>query len=380
MKPRIAIVVQRYAPNTAGSEHSARNFAAMLSEDYSVDVLTTTALDMVTWKNHFEPGEAMEGPVRVLRFSVTIGRDPSWERLYGLMLRRLETGQRTGFSIALEEEWIRLQGPHSEDLLAYLSREQGNYERVIFFTYLYSPSYFGSFLVDRARTVFVPTLHDEPAAQMFCFAHAAKRAGRWIWHSEAERSLAGKLWNVSGGRVVGLPISVPDRITPAASTRPYVLYSGRIEPGKGCDVLFDYAKNLSGVELRLTGSRYMTVPRSFQYEGYVPEQRKFELMAGSLCFVMPSPNESFSIATLEAMACGVPVLVNGANPVLVEHVEKSGGGLLYRSEAEFQSAVADLLKKSDLRNELGMRARDYVRNRFSKERVRSDLLAALRES
>lgn len=378
MKKKVAIVIQRYAPDTAGSEQHARITARLLAERYEVEVLTTTASDMVTWRNHFSPGETSEGSIKVKRFEVTSGRQKTWEGLYALMLRRLKTHGETGWPLSLEEEWIRLQGPHSEGLLAYLSEHQQNYDAVIFYTYLYSPTYFGTACVEKNRSLLMPTLHDEPAARLACYAHAARRVKRVVWNTFAEQKLGEKLWGNVPGTMTGLPIDIPDPVSPFRAA-PYVLYSGRIEPGKGCDDLVGMIQNSSArVDLRLTGTKYMKLSGSrIHYEGYVTAQKKLELLAGCICFAMPSPNESLSIATLEAMAAGVPVLVNGRNPVLREHVEESGGGLCYESPDEFNEAVLTLKDNADLRFTMGEKGRVYVERRFSHHAIRDAWISAI---
>ena len=105
-------------------------------------------------------------------------------------------------------------------------------------------------------------------------------------------------------------------------------------------------------------------------------QRLVTLMAGALAFVQPSPYESLSIVLLEAMAQGTPAIVNGRCEVLVDHVEASGSGLVFRGTPELVEAIRrvvalDPATRSDWRG----KARDYVLARYSRDQVKARLAA-----
>jgi NAD(P)-dependent dehydrogenase (short-subunit alcohol dehydrogenase family) len=105
-RPRLAIVVQRYGTDiTGGSESLARAVAERLARDYRVTVLTTCALDYVTWRNELKEGVERVGNVEVVRFPVEEERDLTAfnefsDTLYG---RRHSEEQ--------ELIWLKRQGP-----------------------------------------------------------------------------------------------------------------------------------------------------------------------------------------------------------------------------------------------------------------------------
>jgi glycosyltransferase involved in cell wall biosynthesis len=93
--------------------------------------------------------------------------------------------------------------------------------------------------------------------------------------------------------------------------------------------------------------------------------------------VNPSPNESFSIVTLEAMAQSTPVLVNNASTVLADHIKDSGAGRVYNDYETFAHALTELSANESLLTNMGQRGRDYVLTRYQPDIVRKSLIAAI---
>ena len=72
---KIAIVVQRcHETVVGGSESLAWHYAMLLKDDYDVDILTTTAIDIRDWANALPEGVETRDGVSIRRFAVTIGR------------------------------------------------------------------------------------------------------------------------------------------------------------------------------------------------------------------------------------------------------------------------------------------------------------------
>ena len=393
---KVAVIVQRWAADiVGGSESLAWQYARLLRRSYAVDLLTTTARDYLTWDNVLPEGAREHDGVTVRRFGVTLGRGGGWwHRLHALLCRRHEVLTRGAdeddpevlqpWSRALQEDWIRHQGPYSEPLLQFLERHATDYRALLFITYLYPTTYFGLGVVPAGRCLLVPTLHDEPPAYLSVYRERARAVRSLLWLSAAEARLGQALWGSCPGRVVAMPVET----TPAAPARraePYVLYCGRIEAAKGCDRLLEWflafkAAQPSPLRLVLTGDDKMGLPRhpDVEYLGFVSDAKKRSLMAGAAVFVLPSPYESFSLATLEAMAQRTPVLVNGACAVLAEHVHLSGAGRAYRCQDEFRHGLGELLGLgAAARTEMGERGRAYVVDRFQEDRIRAALIDAI---
>ncbi len=393
---KVAIVVQRcHETVVGGSESLAWHYAMLLKDHYQVDVITTTAIDIRDWANALPEGVEMRDGVSIHRFPVTIGRIPHWGALFKKLNRDFDryvkrqegTGKnsrRLPWSIALQEEFIKTQGPYSEPLLEFLRERHSEYTAILFTTYLYPPSYFGIFQVPKHTALLAPTLHDEQTAYLSAFKYAAHRARSIVWLTKAEQRVGAKLWGERPGRVVAMSLDTDSR-EPARLENPYLIYCGRVDPNKGCIEMFNYfieykRQNPSNLRLLITGKDDMPVPPhpDIDFRGFVDDEEKLSLMAGAKMFVMPSGNESFSIVTLEAMVQRAPVLASGVSDVLVDHVNESGAGRIYEDYGTFSTALNDLLSDDGKLAAMGELGRNYVLSRFTRERVRDALLEAVK--
>ena len=391
----VAVVVQRCHESIAGgSESLAWQYAALLKDAYRVDVLTTTALDYSDWANVLPAGDELRDGVNIRRFHVTHGRSSHWFKLYQRLQndfhaqdsgghRALGEARPVSWTMSLQEEFIRHQGPYSQPLLDYLREKWSTYRTVIFVTYLYPTTYFGLMNMPPGRALLVPTLHDEPPAYFSAYRHVARRTKNLLWLTDAERQLGADLWGDLPGRVVSMAVDTTLR-TPAREGTPYLLYCGRIDPNKGFPELFEHfirykQQHPSPLRLVLTGEDALSVPErpDIEYRGFVPAEEKFSLMAGAKLFVMPSNNESFSIVTLEALAQCTPVLSSGGSEVLVAHITQSGAGRIYNDYQSFSGSLAEMLADEAARVAMGMRGREYVVSQYGPERIRALLIEAV---
>ena len=78
MKPRVCFVVQRYGLEVnGGAELQSRQMAEHLLPYCDVDVLTSKALDYMTWKDEYTNETEIINGVHIRRFSVGHPRDIS---------------------------------------------------------------------------------------------------------------------------------------------------------------------------------------------------------------------------------------------------------------------------------------------------------------
>ena len=139
---KVAFIVQRYGLEVnGGAEVLCRQVAEHMAKYWDIEVLTTCAIDYLTWQNAYPPGPTGVHGVRVQRFPVDAPRDmPSFNRLSAKVFAG-------GAGWDAELAWMRAQGPFSSRLLGHVQRYNTTYDVCIFFTYLYASTFFGLPLV-----------------------------------------------------------------------------------------------------------------------------------------------------------------------------------------------------------------------------------------
>lgn len=371
---RVGVVVQRYGEDVVGgAETLARDVAERLNAaEFDVTVFTTTAKDYITWKNHFDPGETILKGVIIRRFNVDTLRDiKKFNDLSGRFFdESIKDKEITG------DEWIDLQGPVSADLIEAVRSEQNNFDIFIFFTYLYYTTVKILRVMEKPAILF-PTAHEEPPINMEIMKNVFRRPEALFFLTAAEMDLVKKKFSPPGEMVLARTgVDIKKDINENIFRRnyrivaPFILYAGRIEKGKGLEMLFDAYNKLrttSVVSLVLMGKKLMDIPDSdgIKYVGYVSEDDKLSAFRGAVCSIQPSPLESLSITTLESFSQETPVLVNSDCSVLMEHVESSGGGLSFNNVEEFLNGFYELYKKKGKRERMGKSGFEYVKKYYS---------------
>jgi glycosyltransferase involved in cell wall biosynthesis len=365
----VAFVVQRYGADvTGGSETLARAVAERLSPFHEVTVFTTCARDYVTWRNELAPGASEESGVRVLRFPAAEERDLA---AFNAFAEPLYARART---LEEEIEFLRRQGPVVPSLVEALRAEKDRYAAVVFFTYLYYPTYWGLRAAPE-RSVLVPTTHDEPPLAFSIYREVFGWPRAFAFLTPAEQELVRARFGTGDRPAViagmgvdpAVPADLPGFRARHRLTGPYALYAGRIDAGKGCAAMLDhherYRREKKGAaELVLVGRLAMPEPRQegVRYLGFLSEEEKAAAMAGAVAVVCPSPYESLSIVLLEGLALGTPGLVNAGSAVLKEHCLRSNAGLFYADGDEYAEALDLLVRTEGLRRALGANGRRYV--------------------
>jgi glycosyltransferase involved in cell wall biosynthesis len=375
---KIAFLIQRYGAEVMGGSelHCAMIAERLAARGCECTVYTTTAKDYVTWQPDYLKGETVINGVRVKRYDVLRARDIASFNAFS---------DRVFFhphAPADELEWMERQGPYSPALIQAVEREAGEHDRWVFFTYLYYNTYWGLKAVPGPKTL-VPTAHDEPALRLGIMREVFERPAAFMFNTEAEKAMLARHFSFAGKlqETVGVGVDVPD--DPASwpiagkyrDLQPYVLYAGRIEPGKGCAEMFDYfiraAARRPRLRLLLIGKLLMPLPEHprIHYLGFVPPEEKTAAMALARATIHPSHFESLCMAALESLAVRTPILVQAATDPLRQHCLQGNAGLFFANADEFDIALDWLVRDDRLRQALGRNGLAYVRENYTWDRV-----------
>jgi glycosyltransferase involved in cell wall biosynthesis len=369
--PRIAFVAPRYGEAVVGGSEAVVREAAhgLAARGYRVDVLTTCAEDHYTWANELPAGVTADGEVIVRRFSIFKARDQvRWE----VLQRRLMSGEQLDDGEELAWSNGRFRVP---DLYLYLAGHADEYAAIVFSPYLFWTTLYCSGIAPE-RTILMPCLHDEPYAYLRSVS-AALALSKAVWFlSEPEHQLAHRLAPLASHHtVVGAAVNIPDSYDAEgfrsrhALSRPYVLYAGRREGGKGWEQLvkgFALAldRHQLPFDLVTVGVGDPRVPKSLEDRivdlGYLAPDEVADAFAAAEAFVQPSINESFSRTIMESWLAGTVVIANGGSEVVTWHCERSGGGLTYTDELELGQCLKFVAEAPQQAAQLALKGRDYV--------------------
>jgi glycosyltransferase involved in cell wall biosynthesis len=162
-----------------------------------------------------------------------------------------------------------------------------------------------------------------------------------------------------------------------------VLYMGRLHPRKGADRLaaaFQLA-NLPDAQLLIVGPDEglretllrLNDPR-IVLTGYLSGEERLAALACADVFVLPAVGEGLPMTALEAMACGVPVILSpGCH---LPEVAEVGAGLIVDPEPRaLSNALQAVLNDETARRPMSAAARRLVEERFTWERAAAQMQA-----
>ena len=213
--------------------------------------------------------------------------------------------------------------------------------------------------------------------------HSVRRAARVLTLSEHTRKDVIETYRIDPERVDVIPIAASPRFGPVLDDKElqrvrhtygiesdYILCVGSIQPRKNLVRLvkaYALLRNKRPADklpkLVFVGKRAwlydetlraideMGITESVILTGYVPETDLPALYSGALCFVYPSFFEGFGLPPLEAMQCGVPVII-GNRTSLPEVVGDAALAVDPFDVHAIAGAIEDLINKPVLRDEL----------------------------
>ncbi len=371
---KIGIIVQRYGREiNGGAEYHARLIAEKMAKHVDVEVFTSTALDYVTWKHHYQAGQDIVNGIPVNRFKVKKERSPE---VFGRIQEKIFNHEHK-----FEDEllWLEEEGPYVPDLLDELENRDKEFDYFLFFSFRYYHSYHGVKRFGK-KAVLVPTAEHDEVVYLRIFKDFFNLPGGIVFNSHEEKEI---LENSVGGinvpgDIVGVGSEIPSEYDAEAFRKKYniegkyFIYIGRLDENKGIPELFNHFVRFQethnqDIKLVLMGKSMVEIPEhdSIVYLGFVDDEDKFNGLAGSEFLVIPSQFESLSMVALEAWAIGRPVLANGRTEVLMGQCGRSNGGLWYTNYPEFEEVMLLMLNNQNLMEEMGKNGISFFENNYA---------------
>ncbi|MGI9089286.1 MAG: glycosyltransferase family 4 protein [Chthoniobacterales bacterium] len=383
---RVGFVVQRCGVEVnGGAETLCLQIAQRMQAHWQVEILTTCALDYMTWANHYPAGEFTEGGISIRRFSVDQPREVA--HFNQLSDELVALGRNA--PLAKQEEWMQAQGPISSKLFAYLKSQRGSYDAFIFFGYLYATTYFGLPLVQE-KAYLAPLGHDEWPIHLSMWDALFSQPKGYIFQTPEELAfLRTRFPQLKlDGAVAGIGVDAPDGLQPEefrntyGLQKPFLLYLGRIDASKGCAEMFSWfagrtRDNQPEFQLVVVGREAMPVPfhDDIIYLGFLSEAEKWNAMAACEWLLLPSRYESLSISLLETWIVGRPAIVNAQSDVLQGHCRRAHGGLWFTEWAEVDQILCTV--DAATKDTLGAQGQSYVQQYYTWDRVIAEYLRTI---
>ena len=169
--------------------------------------------------------------------------------------------------------------------------------------------------------------------------------------------------------------------------RRFLLFLSRIHRKKGCDLLLESLHRLGDVhpdlDLVMAGpdeeglrpkleaqARTLGIAHRVHWVGMLEGVLKWGAFRAAEAFVLPSHQENFGVAVVEALACGLPVVISDKVNIAPE-IASDGAGIVKPDTAEgtYQGMLALLTMRPEERLRMVMNGLDCFRNRYEMKKT-----------
>lgn len=183
------------------------------------------------------------------------------------------------------------------------------------------------------------------------------------------------------------------QLCPPVKTNSFWLYLSRIHPKKGVDILVKAYLRLKQKVFDIPdlviagpgrdstyGKKLKDLARgsSIHFPGMLEGGTKWGAFSSCEAFILPSHQENFGIAVVEAMACNKPVLISNQVNIWRE-IEKEEAGLICEDTEEGVLAMLEYwIKQADARKELmGLNARKLYETNYAIDKAAARMIAGI---
>jgi glycosyltransferase involved in cell wall biosynthesis len=219
-------------------------------------------------------------------------------------------------------------------------------------------------------------------------------AARVHYTTSAEREQAERALGLDDGAVI--PLGVEDDLLerqgdggrlraacPALGSSPYVVFLSRIDPKKRLEPLMDAfaeatrSPTLASWRLVVAGAgdpEYLEGVRRHAarlpgaerivFAGWLEGAIRESALRGAELLALPSHQENFGLSAIEALACGVPVLVSDGVDIAGEIRRAQAGWVVTLDDGDLTAVLEEAMASDDERRTRGRVGRELVRSRY----------------
>jgi glycosyltransferase involved in cell wall biosynthesis len=386
---RIGLVPARFGPGMVGGAEivMAEIAQGLKARGWDVEILTTCAKDHFSWRNELPAGLAEEDGLAVRRFPVVM--EDIAER--GVLEHAIVSGAE--LSITQQQRWMN-SGMRVPELFHYLLDHSDDYRALVFTPYPFWVT-FACSQVAPDRSLLWTCLHDEPYARLELFQPVLTGVAGLFFQSKPEHELAHRIVKpLAPHAEIGCGVDVPQKYDPDGFRERYnidgrfVLYSGRREGAKGWpDLLTNFAGAVGRYDIPFKlvtmGAGPIDAPPEIADRvvdvGFLSNDERDNAFAAADAYLQPGRWEAFSRTIMEAWLAGTPVIANNSSEVVRWHCGRSGAGLTYDDQHEFEQCLAFVSEAPDAAAALARSGRDYVLAHYTWDAVLDRFEAGLGE-
>jgi glycosyltransferase involved in cell wall biosynthesis len=115
------------------------------------------------------------------------------------------------------------------------------------------------------------------------------------------------------------------------------------------------------------------------FTGMLTGKEKIEIYKGSDIFVLPSYSENFGMVVVEAMACGLPVVISDRVGI-AKKIEQNNAGIIIDTNTEdLYRGIKLLLDNSALKKEIAVNGRKLAQDYYDIDKVADKMIKAYHE-
>jgi len=183
---------------------------------------------------------------------------------------------------------------------------------------------------------------------------------------------------------------------PILKDKKIILFLSRINFKKGLDILVkafaDIARKREDVYLVIAGPDNEGYSRRVKgwlakeemlnrviFTGMLVGQDKLAVFKDSDLFVLPSYSENFGMAVIEAMACGIPVVISNKVGIYREIQENNSGVVVECQEGSLCEGIRSILDNENFAQELSSKGKKMVAEYYNIDRVAYKMIESYKE-